>query len=510
VSSARQVEEGHGLESQATRCREYAERKGYEVIETFHERGVSGGLMDRPSFNALIAFIRACKRPGIVVIIDDISRFARDIESHWTLRRTLKDLGGQLESPSITFGEDSDSILIENLLASVSQHQRQKNREQTKNRMRARTMNGYWCFHAPPGYRYERVAGHGKLMVRDEPLASVIAEALDGFASGRFQTQGEVKAFLESEPIFAAKYPKGQVRYEEVIRLMRRPHYAGYVEVPAWGVSLRKGHHEGLISLETYKRVQERINEGARAAYRKDLNEDFPLRGFVLCGDCERPLTACWSKSKTGARHPYYLCFNKSCDSYRKSIRRDVIEGDFASVVRSLTPSEATFGVAKRIFAEIWDSRLERAKEQAAIYARKTRELQRQIEQLLDRLMEAENKTVVSAYEKRIAKLEEEKLILAERAASAGKPQRTFGQMFELAMAFVASPWKLWETGRFELQRLVLRLAFSERLAYDRNTGFRTPELSFPFKALDPQFAGDGKLAVQAVWCEPVSAWVAC
>ncbi len=28
VSSKRQVEEGHGLESQATRCRDYAERKG--------------------------------------------------------------------------------------------------------------------------------------------------------------------------------------------------------------------------------------------------------------------------------------------------------------------------------------------------------------------------------------------------------------------------------------------------------------------------------------------------
>lgn len=137
VSSTRQVEEGHGLDSQATRCREYAERKGYEVIKVFHERGVSGGLMHRPSFNELIAFIKAMRREGIIVIIDDISRFARDIESHWTLRRTLKDLGGKLESPSITFGEDSDSVLIENLLASVSQHQRQKNREQTTNRMRA-------------------------------------------------------------------------------------------------------------------------------------------------------------------------------------------------------------------------------------------------------------------------------------------------------------------------------------------------------------------------------------
>jgi len=57
-----------------------------------------------------------------------------------------------LESPSIEFGEDSDSILVEHLLASVSQHQRQKNGEQTRNRMRARLQGGYWVLNAPMGY----------------------------------------------------------------------------------------------------------------------------------------------------------------------------------------------------------------------------------------------------------------------------------------------------------------------------------------------------------------------
>ena len=46
------------------------------------------------------------------------------------------------------------------MLASVSQHQRQKNGEQTRNRMRARAMNGYWVFGAIFGYRFERVDGN--------------------------------------------------------------------------------------------------------------------------------------------------------------------------------------------------------------------------------------------------------------------------------------------------------------------------------------------------------------
>lgn len=89
---------------------------------------------------------------------------------------------------------------LQKILASVSQHQRQKNGEQTINRMRARTMNGYWCFAAPIGYRYKRISGHGNMLVREEPLASIIQEALEGFAGGRFETQGEMKHFLESRP----------------------------------------------------------------------------------------------------------------------------------------------------------------------------------------------------------------------------------------------------------------------------------------------------------------------
>jgi hypothetical protein len=50
--------------------------------------------------------------------------------------------------------------------------------------MRARTLNGYWVFQAPIGYRYARVSGHGNLLVRNEPQATILAEALEGFASG--------------------------------------------------------------------------------------------------------------------------------------------------------------------------------------------------------------------------------------------------------------------------------------------------------------------------------------
>ena len=188
----------------------------------------------------MLAYLRRRRSTQHVVIIDDISRLARGLDAHLKLRADISRAGGVLESPSIEFGEDSDSILVENLLASVSQHQRQKNGEQTINRMRARTMNGYWVFQAPVGYRYERVSGHGKLLVPDEPHASILRQALEGYASGRFETQVEVKRFLERQPDFPKDLPNGEIRNQRVADLLNRVVYAGFIEVPNWKVPLRK------------------------------------------------------------------------------------------------------------------------------------------------------------------------------------------------------------------------------------------------------------------------------
>jgi len=183
VSGAKQVREGDGLASQETRCREYAGYKGYEVARVFSD-DMSGKFAERPAMKEMLSFLRQKRKHNPVVIIDDISRLARGLEAHLKLRASLAEAGGKLESPSIEFGDDPDSIMVENLLATVAQHQREKNGQQTYNRMRGRMMNGYWVFHAPVGYKFERSRNSGKIIVRDEPLASIVAEALEGYACG--------------------------------------------------------------------------------------------------------------------------------------------------------------------------------------------------------------------------------------------------------------------------------------------------------------------------------------
>lgn len=506
ISSASQAKKGDGLHSQETRCREYSGFKGYQVVKVVYDSAISGKLLERPGIKELLQFLKREKRLGradeYVVVFDDISRLARDIRTHMDLRDAIFATGAQMDCPTVEFRQDSDGLYFEGMQALNAQHHRLKNAEQTKARMRARAMGGWWPFHAPPGYKFEKVAGRGNMLVRDEPIASVIQEALEGFSSGRLETQGEVKRFLESRPEFLAgrkRKKSSELRYEDVYRLLTRPHYAGYIEVPEWGVTLRKAQHEGLISLEQYDRMQERMQEAARAPARKDINSDFVLRGALVCDDCSKPLTACWSTSKSGKKHAYYLCFAQGCESYRKSIPRDKIEQEFETMLKQMTPSAETFQIVRLMFKHAWETRLAQAKEVATTLKSEIVRLDRQIEQLLDRVVDASSTSMVSAYERRIAKLEKEKLLASEKLSKKPGPKRTFEEMFEHACDFFSSPWNIWRNGSMDARKTVLKLVFAERPAYSRNSGFRTPKTTLPFKVLGDFYGGKDSMADREV-----------
>jgi site-specific DNA recombinase len=481
VSSAQQTTRTDGLSSQEQRCRLYCEHKGYEVVEIFKD-DMSGSVAKRPGMDAMLSYLRKTRKHSHVVVIDDISRLARGIEAHIQLRAEIGSTGASLESPSIEFGEDSDSKLVENLLACVSQHARQKNAEQTLNRMMARVERGFWAFQAPWGYRYGQCPTGGKMLHRHEPVASILKEALEGFAHGRFASQSEVMRFLESQPAIP-KQRDGTITVERVHQILTQPLYAGIVTVPNWNITPRMGHHEPLVSVETYNTVQEKLNETPRAPARADLNDAFPLRGFVCCASCEQPMTANWSKGKSG-HYAYYLCRHKGCSDYAKSVPRAQIEDAFDAMLKGLTPARQLVDLATDAFRNLWNRQMLKAGETKKSITEELGSIDKKVTQLLDRIVEADSAAVIQAYERRIAELESRKLLLREQMLTCDKPVKDFDESFRTALQFLASPWNLWKSDKLTDKRMALKLTFPSQLAYDRKTGFRTPILAMPFNML--------------------------
>jgi site-specific DNA recombinase len=478
VSTTRQATEGNGLDSQETRCRMFAEANRLEVIAAFHD-DASGSLIKRPAMTDMLKFLSPQKEP-IVVIIDDISRLARSIETHITLRAKLAGVGAVLASPSIKFGQDSDSQFFEHLMAIVAEHGRNKNGEQVKARMLARMMNGYWTFNCPTGYEFKKLPEHGKILVKQEPHASTVKEVYEGFAAGRFTSIIEVLRFLKNHPTWPTRLRKA-ITSESVKDLLTRPHYAGVIHYPNWGLTYIKGKHEPIVSFEVFQAVQDKLKARAQAPARINISENFALRGFVDCGCCGKPMSSCLSKGRYDY-YPYYLCHIKACEAYGKSVRKEVIEGEFEELLQTLHPTKPLFDLAAEVFKDVWNSRVRQAKSHLQHFETELKKLDEKAETFLERVVQADSEILIKTYEDKIKSIEAEKVILREKIANHGRPQRSFDDTFRTAMEFLQNPYRLWVSGLFSDKRAVLKLAFAGNLSYVRNEGFRTVNLATPFK----------------------------
>ena len=486
ISSVKQLKEGSGLSSQQVRCEQFAQHKEIEVIDVFRDEGVSGSLTERPGMKALLDFLSVQDEP-IAVIVDDISRLARGLNAHLDLRASIEVAGGVLMSPSMEFGSSSDEILVENLMASVSQHFRDKNREQSINRTNTRLSQGYCVTSVPvAGYKYANVDGHGKLLVRDEPAATIVQHTLESFACGHFETQAEVKVFLDSQACFP-KGKNGQVSYERVKRLLTNVIYAGYIDWPARGFHMVPAKHKALISYETYLAIQNRLNGQAKAPAKKNLHLDFPLRGFITCVGCGEPLTSAKSKGRN-RYYPYYHCHRKGCSHYGKSVRAEKVEKEFENLLIDLKPSEDLFKIAQASFRMSWEKQRINHKNNRIAAIEERKQIDSKIEKLVGRVLNTDSTALLRTYETSIKEMEYKKVELDEKISNCGRPLPEFDTNFRTAIQFLSNPHELWLSDELSRKRAVLKLVFTERLPYDLKEGFRTikkPPIAQPFKVLE-------------------------
>ena len=178
------------------------------------------------------------------------------------------------------------------------------------------------------------------------------------------------------------------------------------------------------------------------------------------------------------------MCFNKDCESNRKSIKRDDLEGQFEDLLAVIQPTPVMADLLKAMMKKAWSVQREQGASLRRSIRSKIAVTERQITKLLDRIVEAPSNSVVARYETRIAELEREKHILSERAETEGKPIQSFESVFELALRFLSSLCSTWKNGTLEHKRMVLKLAFSRQPCFSRNGGFRTLEIALPFKVL--------------------------
>src|SRR3989344_7047855 len=185
-----------------------------------------------------------------VIIFDDLARFARDLEVHLKLRKELVGRGAKLECLNFNFEDSPEGIFIENVLASKAQLDRQQNRRQVIQKMKARLENGYWPFMPPVALKNVKDPIHGKILTLVEPHAFIFKDTIEKYGEGILLTQEEARQYLHKE-YEAAGLPNRPSR-STTVDILKNCLYAGYIEYPDWKVPFMKAKHNGFVSLETY------------------------------------------------------------------------------------------------------------------------------------------------------------------------------------------------------------------------------------------------------------------
>ena len=86
-----------------------------------------------------------------------------------------------------------------------------------------------------------------------------------------------------------------------------------------------------------------------------------------VCGCCcGHPMTAYWAKGRN-KKYAYYMCFNKECDDYRPSTRREQVEEEFEDLLKTLVPSKNLIMMAAQMFKDEWDAREGKGKADAKL-----------------------------------------------------------------------------------------------------------------------------------------------
>lgn len=349
--------------------------------------------MQRKGMKALLAFMDAHLDERFVVIFDDLKRLARDNRAHLDLRDAFRDRCAVIECLNFKFDDSLESEFLETIIAAQRALERKQNGRQVARKMEARVKSGFWIHNPPIGLRYTTDKGRGKVLIHNPPFHKIIVETFESFASGTLQTQAEVKRFFEGFPDFP-RNKRGEVTQQRVADILSQPVYAGYICSETYGIHWLKAQHEPLVSLDTFDKVQERRKQASYAHQRKNFGNDFALCGVACCAGCDVQLRSSWVKGKS-KYCTYYLCQTNSCSEYGKSIARDKIEGDIGELIRSLQPKPNLIKIVSAMFRVAWDQCRDQAQHILATGQLELKDMDRRIEKLLERIMQAQSERMI-------------------------------------------------------------------------------------------------------------------
>lgn len=280
--------------------------KGWVALpQRYDDSGFSGGNVERPAFQRMMADLEAGKIDVIASYKTD--RVSRSLSDFTRFMETLEQSEVGFVSTTQSFDtRTSMGRLTLNILASFSQFERETIAERTRDKVLATRKKGMWTGGRPVlGYDVR-----DKVLVVNEAEAATVRTIFETYLDqgGLVGTVGE----LQHQAIFnktwtnkAGRTVHGRPFNKPTLHgLLTNPIYIGKVRCDE---ELVEGQHEAIVEARLFDEVQEALRSNQRTHQSKPGKWGAILTGLLRCGVCGAAMGHVATR-KGGRSYRYYAC----------------------------------------------------------------------------------------------------------------------------------------------------------------------------------------------------------
>ena len=338
VSTERQVE-GYSIDGQITQIEQFCQFNGYDLVDIYADRGISGKSMNRPALQRMLQDAKNGKLDCVIVY--KINRLARNTSDLLTIVEELHRQNVEFFSLSERMEvKNSTGKLLLNILASFSEFERNTILENIYTGQHQRALEGYYQGNIPLGY--SNIPDNKKELMINQHEANIVNYIFESYAKGHGYRK--IANALNHKGYVTKKGNAFSI--SAVTYILSNPFYIGKIQFAKykdWNDKRRKGlndkpviaegKHSPIIGKDLWDKVQARKKQVSKKPQVHGKGTNL-LTGIIFCEKCGAAYAASNTtntlKDGTKKRIRYYSCSNfrnkgsKVCSA--NSVRADVIE----------------------------------------------------------------------------------------------------------------------------------------------------------------------------------------
>lgn len=448
------------MESQKEHCLSYCQREKIQPVEIYEDAGFSAKTTSRPGLMAAVS--HAKKKDVNIFLVYKLDRLSRNQLDYHTVRAMLAAKDTMLLSATETISDDPSGRFHESILSAVAQFDNEVRGQRTKDTMKKLALDGYWVNMAPLGYLNSRDEIGRPTMTINPAFGHKIAEAWNMALSGASIQM--ICDFFRRSGIRGMQ--GGKISKQSVYQMLINPVYAGYNKSKFTGGEYIQGKWPAIVDPKVFFQVVEIMTgKSYQPKQHKNDRSEFPLKKWVLCGKCERPLTASYSRGGAGKRYGYYHCYMR-CKGI--NIAKDELEALFEAELSKLAWTPAFLEKAKHQVVAFHQREKIEVREERNMAERRLSKIKRRKDRLLDLFIDG--KIPESDYDQKTEDLSLEMMDAQQELESLECKNIDISALIERVIKKIEHPVEWYKSVSYKKKRIICKLFFPKPPIYDGDT----------------------------------------